>query len=126
MGFWIFTLMINMMTPLTMIGFGKWFSNNAPREIQMAFGYRTAMSTKNRETWQFAHAYIGNLWWICGWIALPLTVVLMLFVLGKDEDIVGNWGGMIILIQAFFLVGTIFPTERALRKNFDKEGRRRQ
>ena len=125
MGFWVFMLLMNILTPLIMIGFGWMFMHHIPDEINTVFGYRTKMSTKNRDTWEFAHQYCGKLWFICGLVMLPLSVIPMFFVIGQSEDVVGNLGGMICIIQCVLLVGTIFPTERALRKNFDHNGIRR-
>lgn len=125
MGFWVFMLLMNVLIPLTMIGFGKMFLHHIPDEINMVFGYRTRMSTKNRDTWEFAHQYCGRLWFICGLILLPLSLVPMFFVMGKGEDVVGNLGGVICTVQCVFLVGSILPTERALRRNFDRNGVRR-
>ena len=76
---------------------------------------------KNKETWEFAHKYCGKIWYVCGLILLPLSALIMLFVYGKDEDTVGNVGGILTVIQLGFLVGAIFPTERALKKNFDED-----
>lgn len=58
MGFLIFMVIMLLLTPLTMIGFGKYFIKSAPKEINGAFGYRTSMSMKNKDTWQFAHNYL--------------------------------------------------------------------
>lgn len=125
MGFWVFMLLMNVVVPFTMIGFGKMFLHHIPDEINAVFGYRTRMSTQNRDTWEFAHQYCGRLWFIFGLILLPLSIVPMFFVIGQSEDAIGNLGGMICIVQCIFLVGSIFPTERALRKNFDRNGMRR-
>ncbi len=125
MGFWVFMLLMNVMVPFTMIGFGKMFLHHIPDEINGVFGYRTRMSTKNRDTWEFAHQYCGRLWFIFGLILLPLSIAPMFFVIGQSEDAIGNLGGVICIVQCVFLVGSIFPTERALRKNFDRNGMRR-
>ena len=77
------------------------------------------------DTWKFAHTYIGKLWFICGLILLPLSVVVMVFVFGKETNTVGIVGGILTFAQMIPLVGTIFPTENALKKNFDEFGRRR-
>ena len=37
MGFWIFMLMMDLLIPLTMIGFGRYFMAAAPKEINSAF-----------------------------------------------------------------------------------------
>ena len=45
---------------------------------------------------------------------------------GKSVGTVGTVGGIVCGVQLAVLIGSIFPTERALRKNFDKEGNRRR
>ncbi|NBJ88978.1 SdpI family protein [Acutalibacter sp. 1XD8-36] len=126
MGFWIYMLAMDLLIPLIMTGFGWYFSGRAPKKINPVLGYRTAMSMKNQDTWEFAHRHSGRIWKICGLILLPVTVVPMLFVIDGDEGIVGTVGGIVCGVQLAVLIGSIFPTERALRKNFDKEGNRRR
>ena len=46
MGFWIFMLIMDLLLPFTMIGFGRYFMKKAPKEINSVFGYRTSMSIK--------------------------------------------------------------------------------
>ena len=89
------------------------------------FGYRTSMSMKNKDTWEFAHKYCGKVWYVCGMVMLPITVIFMLLVIGKNEDCVGSIGGIICGVQLIPLIGSILPTEIALKKNFDKNGTRR-
>lgn len=55
----------------------------------------------------------------------PLSVLGMLLVLGKDENAVGIAGTVLCTIQLLPLLLSIIPTERALRKTFDKDGNRR-
>ena len=126
MGFWIFMLVGSLIIPLTMIGFGSHFIKRAPKEINDVFGYRTSMSTKNNDTWVFAHHYCGKLWRAIGWTMLPLSICAMFLVLGKDTDIVGRFGGALLLIQCIFLIVPIIPTEMALRKTFDQYGNRKE
>ena len=61
MGFWIFMLLMDLLLPLMMAGFGKLFMTKSPQNINVAFGYRTTMSMKNKDTWEFAHKYCGKL-----------------------------------------------------------------
>lgn len=126
MGFWIFMLVMDLLTPLTMMGFGYYFVKSAPKNINFIFGYRTEMSMKNKDTWKFAHKYCGTLWKRCGLTLLLLSVGMMLWVVQKDIDTVGKMGSVICVIQMVVLIGTIFPTEIALKKNFDKDGNRYQ
>lgn len=125
MGFWIYMLIMDLLVPVTMIGFGKYFKTKAPKEINAVFGYRTSMSMKNRDTWEFAHKYCGKIWYICGWILLIVTIVAMIPFFGQGADVVGIVGAVLLGIQMIPLVGSILPTELALRKHFDKSGNRR-
>ncbi len=95
MGFWCFMLAMDLIIPLSMIFLGKYFSKRAPKEINMLFGYRTARSMKNQDTWQFAHRYFGKLWYKMGLWLLILSVAAMLPGLGKDKDAVGTLGGIL-------------------------------
>ena len=125
MGFWMFMMIMDLLLPATMIGFGRYFIKKTPNEINAVFGYRTSMSMKNKDTLEFAHKYCGKIWYVCGLAMLPITVIFMLLVIGKNEDHVGTVGGIICGVQLIPLIGSIFPTEIALKKKFDKSGKRR-
>ena len=116
-------LIMALLIPISMIVFGRLFSKNAPKEINSAFGYRTKRSMMSMETWKYAHAYIGQLWFICGLILLLLTVVVMIFVFGKDANAVGTCGAILVFFQMIPMIGSIIPTEKALKNNFDEYGR---
>ena len=124
-GFWIFMLIMNLLIPATMTGFGSLFSKTPPKEINFIFGYRTPMSMKNKETWIFAHNYCGRIWRIFGIIIFILSVTAMIFLFGEGIGTVGIFGGIICGIQVIFMIIPIFITEKALNKNFDKEGNRK-
>ena len=125
MGFWIFMLAMNLLFPLIMIVMGRYFMKKSPKEINYIFGYRTNMSMKNKDTWDFAHKYFGKRWFRLGWLLIPISVIPMLFVIGKGEDIIGTVGMVVMVIDLILLIAPIFPTERALKKVFDKEGNKR-
>jgi len=61
-GFWVYMLAFDLLIPLTMIFFGRRFAAAPPKSINPLFGYRTAMSMKNEDTWAFAHRFCGRLW----------------------------------------------------------------
>lgn len=125
MGFWIFMVIMDLMIPVIMIVFGKVFLKNPPREINMIYGYRTGRSMKNKDTWDFAHRYFGRIWLWGGIVLLPLSIVVMLFALGRNQDTVGTVGGVLCFVQTIPMIGAILPTETALKKEFDAEGRKR-
>ena len=125
MGFWIFMLLMNMIIPAIMVACGKLFSEKAPEKINGIYGYRTPMSMKNRDTWEFAHKHFGQQWLSYGIKLSVFTMVIMLFLLGKDASRIGGYGGVINGIQVALMLLPIFSTERALRKTFDKQGNRK-
>lgn len=125
MWFWVFMLIMELLLPFTMVGLGKHFLKTAPKEINMIFGYRTTMSMKNKDTWEFAHKYFGKIWLISGLVLLPVSMIVMILVIGKSDDFISVVGIILSVIQLIPLIGSIIPTEKALRKTFDQNGTRR-
>ena len=122
MGFWWFMLIMDLLIPCIMIIFGQMFRRHAPRKINPVFGYRTTRSMKNRQTWEFAHHHCGKVWLTAGIALFLISGVVMLLLLGKSEDTVSIWGGVLCVFQTLVLIVSIFPTEIALRNRFDKDG----
>lgn len=116
MGFWVFMTGCNLILPVLMVVIGKVFVKNPPRKINRVYGYRTHRSMKNQDTWNFAHLYCGKLWWKAGWVMLLLSVVSMLPVVGKSDDIIGGAGAVVECVECAVLFVTIFFVERALGK----------
>ncbi len=125
MGFWLFMLLMDLLVPAVMVVFGLRFLKNPPKEINPVYGYRTAMSMKNRDTWTFAHRHIGKLWRTLGLAMLPLSALAMLFVWGKDISTVSLFGGVVCAVQIVIVLCSLFPTELALKRTFDDRGSRR-
>ena len=125
MGFWIFMLLMALLIPVLMIILGAWMAKGGPKNINWFMGYRTFMSTRNMDTWRFAHMFFGRLWFRTGMILLPLTVGAMLFALVIDNASVETFGGVTVSIQAVFMFVPIIFTEIALKRNFDRYGNRK-
>ena len=117
-GFWVFMLIMCLLTPAMMIGFGKFFMKGGPKQINNAFGYRTTRSMKNQETWRFAHQYSGKIWLYSGLALLPISIAAMLFVYGKSVDMTGIAGLSIVIAQMIVMICAIPFTEAALESEF--------
>lgn len=124
MAFWVFMAVVSLFVPIIMVIFGKSFLKAAPKEINGIYGYRTAMSMKNQDTWEFAHKHFGKVWFYAGLILLPLNIIPLLFVMGEGKDLIGTVGIVVCLIDTAVMLLSIIPTERALKKNFDSDGNR--
>ncbi|ABN52716.1 hypothetical protein Cthe_1487 [Acetivibrio thermocellus ATCC 27405] len=126
MWFWIIMFLCNLMIPVIMIGVGYMMYKHPPKSINAIYGYRTARSMKNDETWKFAHDCCGRLWFKLGFILLIPTIIAMLPFINGDVKTVGTVTMIIQCVQVLALVGSIFPVESSLKKNFDDDGNRRQ
>lgn len=122
MGFWWFMFICDLSIPVLMILAGRMMWKHPPKEINGFLGYRTARSMKNKETWRFAHDYCGRLWWKIGWAMLILSAPAHIPFYGRSEQVVGVVGSIVCTVQCIVLIGSIFPTERALKKNFADKG----
>ena len=125
MPIWIFMVIMCLLIPIIMVLFGRCFMIKAPKEINYVFGYRTSMSMKNRDTWEFAHKLLGKIWFFVGIVLLPLSVIPMLFVIGCSEDSVGTVGTAVMMVDMVLMIITIIPVEIKLNKVFDKQGNRK-
>lgn len=125
MGFWVFCLAMDLLIPAMMLLLGRRFLTKPPKTINGTYGYRTRRSMKSQAAWDFAHRTCGRLWSRLGLVMLPLSALVMLPVLGADTGTVGLWCGTVVLVQTAVLLGSIFPVERALKKEFDQFGRKR-
>ncbi len=122
--FWIFILLMNLMIPIMMLLFGQLFEKHTPKSINKFYGYRTRMSMMNNETWEYAHKLCGKLWSKLGWILLVVTLAVMLPLKNRDIEAIGNLSLIIVIIQLIVIISSMYMVEKALRKNFDREGKR--
>ena len=121
-------LAMNLLTPLTMIIFGYIYSKKPPQKPKSKFaysGYRTQMSMKNEETWEYANRFFGKLWYRFGIVLGLISIIPLFFVIGKDKDTVGFAGLIICFVQMAVMLIPVIPTEISLRKRFDKNGNRK-
>lgn len=124
MEFWLYCTAMCLLIPGVMLYFGWRFLNKPPKNINSMYGYRTSRSMKNQQTWDYAHQVCGKLWFRAGIVMLPLSLLAMLPALGKDTQVLGIWLMGVVLVQVVVMIATIFPVEKALKRKFDKFGRR--
>ena len=119
---------MNLLTPLVMIIFGYIYSKKPPQKPKSKFaysGYRTPMSMKNEETWEYANRFFGKLWFRFGIAVGLISIIVLFFFIGKDKDTVGFAGMIICYVQMAVMLLPVIPTELALRRRFDKYGNRK-
>jgi len=124
--------LILLIIPLIMIVFGSLLEKKPPKRINYFIGYRTTRSIKNMDTWKFANEHAGRTWRLAGWIALGVSIIATIAVnvlsridkLGMDFGFALYFVAALLGAQFITLIVTIFPTESALKKTFDKNGKR--
>ena len=124
MGFWLFCTVCALLCPLMMLIFGWQFLKKPPKKINGFYGYRTTRSMKNQQTWDYAHQVCGKLWFRAGAVMLPLSLLAMLPLLGRGIEGQSIWLIVVVGVQILVMLATLFPVERALKRKFDKYGRR--
>ncbi|MCD7752813.1 MAG: SdpI family protein [Lachnospiraceae bacterium] len=121
-----FIFLCDCLIPVLMIVVGRMMWKHCPKQINGVVGYRTKRSMKNMDTWKFAHLFAGKLWWRAGWGLLAAAVLVHIIFYGADENMLGVLCTVVITVELIFLIGSIIPTEIALKNHFHKDGTRRQ
>lgn len=117
---------VNLIIPAVMLFGGYMMKTCPPRSISRWVGFRTALSMKNADTWAFAHACCGRVWWKIGWISLALSVFGQLPFAKAGEETLETLALVMVLGQSFVLLGTVVYVQRELKRAFDESGQRRQ
>lgn len=119
-----FALMITIfLLPLVMVICGMSYTKRGPKKITRLQGYRSKMSMKNRETWDFAHKNLGDMWFKLGAPLLAVTSVVSLLVFRETTEQITTWCCVIFVIQLVIMVLPVAYTEKALKENFDENGK---
>lgn len=121
----LITMVASMLIPAIMVLFGYLFSRKAPGQINSLFGYRTTMSMKNRDTWEYSHRLCGRLWKTWGLCTLAVSVLALLAAAGWGEESVKSTAGIVCRVQLIPLFAVIPAVEYSLRKTFDRDGNRK-
>lgn len=109
--------------PAIMLIIGILWKKSPPKNINGFYGYRTPRSMKSQEAWDFANKYLANLYFTWGVICTILTAVVLSIYMGRGE-ILEKLMIYVTIFQVACVTLPILPTELALKRNFDKDGKR--
>lgn len=123
MGTWISMLLICMLIPLSLIF--MWYLCPKIKSVNSWMGYRTARSKKNSETWEFAQKSCADNSLKMFLPTAALTLIIMLFVLNKEDKVIQYVGLGITMAQLLSYGVVLYLTEKDLKKEFDDRGKRR-
>ncbi len=126
MWFWWLLFLCDCLIPVIMMIAGRMMWKHCPEKINWVIGYRTKRSMKNQDTWKFAHEFVGKLWWRVGLGLLALSVLIHLLFCRASENTLGILCTVLTTVQLIFLIGSIIPTEIALKNHFNQDGTKKQ
>ncbi|MGI6716935.1 MAG: SdpI family protein [Eubacteriales bacterium] len=126
MNFWAVMLFFDMLIPLAMIIFGRLLLKKPPEKRNCFFGYRTYRSMLSDETWFYANSYCGRLWYIYGWVMMPVSVIILLPFIDSTDTTISVIGLIEVIFQLAAMSLTIFLTDKKLRQTFDEKGDRKE
>lgn len=115
---WYRLLICDLIIPIVMLISGRMMWKHCPKRINNIVGYRTTRSMKNMDTWRFAHDYCGKLWWKTGWVMIIPSVLIHIPLYHSDKNTIGFAGLILMTIQCFIMIASIYSTEKALKKTF--------
>ena len=123
MGFKVFMAFAVLLIPGIMVFFGRVMADHPPKTINAAYGYRTAMSMLNQDTWDYAQAACAKRWRRWGRVLALITLVVLIVALRRPAfaDVLGIYTAF----ETAYLLASVAATEMDLRRTFDKEGRRK-
>ena len=108
--------------PIVMVITGRMMWKHCPKNINGMYGYMTTRSMKNMDTWKFAHDYCGKLWWKIGWVMTIPSALIHIPLYYSNKNTIGFAGLILVAIQCFIMIVSIYPTEKALKKHFNDDG----
>ena len=113
--------------PLLLIVLGVLALMVIPKKPNWIMGYKTSRSRQNQDTWAFAHRYWGKQAIAIGIILTVLTIVgLVLIEQGTFTLDPNIFLGLSAIVTVVAITITMIPTEIALKREFDENGKRRQ
>lgn len=109
-----------MIMPIVMVGCGGLWRKQPPKSINKFYGYRTARSMKSKESWDFAHKYIGRIWFKLGVGIAIFTIIIFFIFKNSNDSTLGKVFVNLMIIQIITLIVPIISTEIALKRKFEK------
>lgn len=123
MAFRVFMAFAVLLIPGIMVFFGGLMMDHPPKTINGAYGYRTSMSMKNQDTWDYAQAACAKRWRRWGRVLALITLIVLIAALRRPAfaDVLGFYTAF----ETAFLLASVAATEIDLRRTFDEKGERR-
>ena len=126
MGFFIYLYISNILIPILITAAGYFMYKHTTKNINSFIGYRTPLSRKNKDVWEFSNKYCGKVMLITGSVLLILSVLVPLFFIHTDENTFSTFFTATALTEIGILICTLIPVNNKIKRTFDENGNRRK
>jgi uncharacterized membrane protein len=109
--------LITLITGVPFVVIGLIFKFFPPKNINSLYGYRTASSMRNLETWQLANQFAAKLMIQMGGLLMAVGVLTFLL---PPSPVTGLVAGIALVIIS--VVMQVYFTEKHINKHFDGRG----
>lgn len=112
--------LMNLILPISFYVIEKRYSVSPPEEINNLRGFRTSASMQSPEAWLFVQKYMGK---IMKKASVPLGIIsalLMLYPIGKSDNFVSFYGGVIVFLQILIMFVLIIKINKTVKEKFSK------
>ncbi len=103
------------------LAMGLFIKKVPPRSMKTFYGYRTDLSTRNKDMWDEANQYAARYSVRLGSVLLPVGLI-MGFIFKRQTNLFWLLTVGIVIVSAMLLLGN---TEWHLTQTFDEEGNRK-
>lgn len=125
MPYFLFMLIIDMITPAVLFMISMYFIGGEPKKINSFIGFRTKLSVKNADTWRFANNSCGKLFLKISLISSPFAVILPILANLIGDTAVTVCGIAILLVEASLMLYSVKAVDKRLNENFNPDGSRK-
>ncbi len=115
-------LVIYLLIPMSIWIGGLYMWQKCPNNINKLIGFRTTLSMKNIEAWNYANEKAGKIWTVMGMVLTLITVLIYALFWNNSIELISFISIILSLAELAAIFISIFITEASLRKAFDKNG----
>ncbi|MDO5559462.1 MAG: SdpI family protein [Oscillospiraceae bacterium] len=125
LSFWIY-FFVSLFIFVFSFCIGNYLVKTPPKDMYQLFGYRTELSVRNQDTWDFAQVNSGRVCRIVSVTAFILALVLIIKFKTANGRLVFNLCSILVLAAQLLSLSVTFPvTEYLIFRNFHEDGTRK-
>lgn len=119
---WKLMGLLMLLIPLALLALGLISRKCPPQGPNWTLGYRSRRARASDESWLFAQAFVGRIWFWMGAALLIVALILGLVLRGRSMETICRAAAICIGVQDLCVLSAVISTETALNRRFDRYG----